>query len=217
MLYLMLFVEGILTFLSPCLLPMIPLYLSYFAAQDSQADKGKILQAANLFVLAFSLVFMAMSLLANYVGQFFISNQNLINIVAGLIIIGLGLDQLWGHRFSSRLFARSTSQQGQPKSALGLGFLFALTWTPCVGIYVASALSLAMTANNYGQSLLMLVAYCLGLGIPFILSALLIQESKRSIKRIAPYLPILEKFSAILLIVFGILMATGKISSWLGL
>lgn len=211
MIYLMLFIEGILTFLSPCILPLIPIYLSYFGAMESEGADKRAVKEASLFVLGFSLVFILLSLLVNSIGQFLLVYRDVINWIAGGFLILFGIDLLLENRISSRLFNFSKIQYDSNMNSLVLGILFAISWTPCVGVYLSSALALSMTASHYMESVLMLVVYSLGLGIPFILSALLIEESKQVIQRLKPYMRHFQIFSAVLMILFGISVATGYI------
>lgn len=221
MVYLMLFVEGVLTFISPCILPLLPLYLTYFGAESSKEtarqESSNVLKKATLFVLGFTLVFTSLSLFVNSIGRFVLVHQQIIGWIAGGLIILFGIDQIFGNRFSARLVPIQTGTNRSLMNPFVFGVLFAITWTPCVGVYLASALALSLTAQNYGQSVLMLLTYSLGLGIPFILSALLIDESTRIMDFLKPHLSGLQKLSGILLVLFGIALATGYIYNFITL
>lgn len=208
MTYILLFMEGILTFLSPCLLPMIPLYFAYFT---SMSDSKSILKEALQFVIGFSIVFVAMSVFVTTIGQFVFVNRQIIQIVTGTFMVLLGIDQLLGQRFSKKLFGSANQQASAPMNPFLFGILFAMSWTPCVGVYLASAMALAMNAQHQLESIAMMTTYTLGLAIPFLLSALFIQESKEIINKIKPQMALIQKVSAIILIIFGLLIATGYI------
>ena len=207
MTYLLLFLEGILTFISPCLLPMIPLYLAYFTAQDESKSTFK---EALKFVLGFSVVFIAMSVFVSTIGKFIIINRQTIQVVTGLLLVLLGIDQLLGHRFSQKIF-RGMQTNRLPLNPFIFGMLFAVSWTPCVGVYLASAMALALNADHQIEAVLRIMTYALGLGIPFILSALFINESKDVLQQIKKHTHLIQTISAILLIGFGLLIATGYI------
>jgi len=205
--YLLLFLEGILTFISPCLLPMIPLYLAYFTAQDESKSTFK---EALKFVLGFSVVFIAMSVFVSTIGKFIIINRQTIQVVTGLLLVLLGIDQLLGHRFSQKIF-RGMQTNRLPLNPSIFGMFFAVSWTPCVGVYLASAMALALNADHQIEAVLRMMTYALGLGIPFILSALFINESKDVLQQIKKHTHLIQTISAILLIGFGLLIATGYI------
>lgn len=207
MTYLLLFLEGILTFISPCLLPMIPLYLAYFTAQDESKSTFK---EALKFVLGFSVVFIAMSVFVSTIGKFIIINRQTIQVVTGLLLVLLGIDQLLGHRFSQKIF-KGMQTNRLPLNPFIFGMLFAVSWTPCVGVYLASAMALALSADHQIEAVLRMMTYALGLGIPFILSALFINESKDVLQQIKKHTHLIQTISAILLIGFGLLIATGYI------
>lgn len=205
MTYLFLFLEGILTFISPCLLPMIPLYLAYFTTQD---ESKSTLQEAIKFVLGFSFIFVAMSVFVSTIGKFIIINRQTIQILTGILLIILGIDQLLNHRFSQKLF-KGMQTNRLPLNPFVFGMLFAVSWTPCVGVYLASAMALAFNAEHQIEAVLRMITYALGLGIPFILSALFIHESKDVLQQIKKHSHLIQTVSALLLIGFGVLIATG--------
>lgn len=211
MIYFMLFIEGILTFISPCILPLIPIYLTYFGSMKSQDDSKSTVKEAALFVLGFSIVFIAFSLFLNTIGHFLLIHRTTINIIAGSLLILFGIDVLFENRVTHRLFGGANIQNADKINSFVLGLIFAVSWSPCVGIYLASALAVSMTSSHYLESVMMLVMYSLGLGIPFILSAMLIEESKQLFNQLKKYMRQIQIVSAILLILFGISVATGYI------
>lgn len=216
--YLIAFLEGIITFISPCLLPMLPIYISYFAG-GGQRSTGKTLKNALGFVLGFSVVFMLLGALAGTVGALLRQYQTAVNIVSGLIVIFfglhfLGLFQLPVFRGSNRAF-RADNMGFFP--AVLFGIVFSVGWTPCVGAFLGSALMLASQQGHILQGVGMLLAYSLGLGIPFVFSAVLIDYLKGAFSWIRENYRIINIISGTLLILVGVLMATGILGRFLSL
>ena len=214
--YVISFLEGIITFISPCLLPMIPIYVSYFAGGGERETK-KTLKCASGFVLGFTFVFVALGALAGTVGSFLMRYQTAVNIVSGLIVIFFGLNFMGV--FHLNLF-KGNQTQFQAKelgflSAMVFGVIFSVGWTPCVGTFLGSALMLASQQGHVMTGVLMLLAYSAGLGIPFMLSAVLIDKLKSAFTFIKKHYDIVNKVSGALLIIIGILMATGMLGRWL--
>ncbi len=216
--YVIAFLEGIITFISPCLLPMLPIYISYFAG-GGERSTGKTLSGALGFVLGFSMVFIAMGALAGTVGSFLKSHQTAVNIVSGLIVVFFGLNFLGVFKLNLfRGINRNVDTQNMNFfSALIFGVIFSLGWTPCVGAFLGSALMLASQQGHVVEGMLMLLAYSMGLGIPFILSALLIDYLKSAFNWIKRNYTIINGISGALLILIGILMASGMLGRWLSL
>ncbi len=213
--YVISFLEGIITFISPCLLPMLPIYISYFAG-GGERSIGKTLKGALGFVAGFTLVFMAMGALAGTVGSFLREYQAAVNVVSGLIVIFFGLNFLGV--FKLNLFQGSRYSVNKDKmgffSALLFGMIFSVGWTPCVGAFLGSALMLASQQGHVLEGTLMLLTYSLGLGIPFVFSAVLIDYLKSAFDWIKRNYKIINAISGSLLILIGILMATGTLG-WL--
>ena len=214
--YVISFLEGIITFISPCLLPMIPIYVSYFAGGGERETK-KTLKCASGFVLGFTVVFVALGALAGTVGSFLIRYQTAVNLVSGLVVIFFGLNFIG--ILNLNLF-KGNQTQFQAKelgffSAMVFGIVFSVGWTPCVGTFLGSALMLASQQGHVLTGVFMLLAYSAGLGIPFILSAVLIDKLKSAFTFIKMHYVIVNKVSGALLIVIGILMATGTLGRWL--
>ena len=214
--YLISFLEGIVTFISPCLLPMLPVYISYFAGGEERGT-GRTVRNALGFVLGFTLVFVAMGALAGTLGSFLQNHQTAVNVISGLIVIAFGLHflgvfQLNFFRGSSRS-VRSEDMGFFP--AVLFGVVFSLGWTPCVGAFLGSALALASQQGHVGTGMLM--AYSLGLGIPFLFSAVLIDRLKSAFDWIKRHYGIINRVCGVLLILVGILMATGTMGRLLSL
>lgn len=214
--YFISFLEGIITFISPCLLPMLPIYLTYFAGSGERTTKKTVTGALG-FVTGFTAVFIAMGALAGTVGSFFTKHQNIVNIVCGVIVIFFGLNFMGV--FKLTLFhgpKRSVDTDNMNFfSAVLFGIVFSLGWTPCVGAFLGSALLMASREGQVLQGILMLLCYSLGLGIPFILSAVLIDSLKGAFTFIKKHYRIINLISGLLLVVVGILMATGLLGKFL--
>ena len=218
MTYFISFLEGIITFVSPCLLPMLPVYVSYFAG-GGERDTKKTLKNALGFVLGFTLVFVAMGAFAGTVGGFLNEYQTVVNVITGLIVIIFGLHFLGVVRFN--IFKGMKGEVNTKNlgffSSLLFGMIFSVGWTPCVGAFLGSALMLASQQGKAMVGMLMLLAYSLGLGIPFVFSAILIDKLKTAFQWIKKHYGIINKVCGIFLIVIGILMATGTMGRFLAL
>lgn len=216
--YIISFLEGIITFISPCLLPMLPIYISYFAG-GGERSTGKTLKGALGFVTGFTLVFVAMGALAGTVGSFLREYQTAVNILSGLIVIFFGLNFLGVFKlnlFKGSNHAVKTDNMGF-FSAMVFGVIFSIGWTPCVGAFLGSALMLASQQGHVAEGMLMLFIYSLGLGIPFVLSAVLIDYLKSAFNWIKKNYKIINLISGGFLVFVGILMATGTMGWLLGL
>lgn len=212
--YLISFFEGILTFISPCLLPMLPVYLSYFAG--GEANSKKTLKNALGFILGFTVLFTAMGALAGTLGSFLSKYQTAVNIISGLIVVFFGLNfmgviKLNLFKGTSRM---QTGELGFFSSVL-FGVIFSVGWTPCVGAFLGSALMLASQQGHVVEGTLMLLSYSLGLGIPFLLSAVLIDQLKGAFNFIKRHYTLINYICGGLLILIGILMATGVLNDFL--
>ena len=216
--YVVAFLEGIITFISPCLLPMLPVYLLYFAG-GGQRTTAKTLRGALGFITGFTAVFMLLGALAGTVGGFLREYSVLVNIVSGLIVILFGLNYLG--LFQIKLFRGSSRSFRADNmgffSAVVFGVIFSIGWTPCVGAFLGSALMLASQQAHAVEGMLMLLAYSLGLGVPFLFSAVLIDRLKGAFNWIKSHYTLINRISGGLLIVIGILMATGVWDKLLGL
>jgi cytochrome c-type biogenesis protein len=216
--YVISFLEGIITFISPCLLPMLPIYISYFAGGGG-GSAGKTLRAAFGFVAGFTMVFVSLGALAGTAGSFLKNYQSAVNIITGFLVIVFGLNYLGVVKLN--LFKgvrRSVVTENMGFfSALIFGIIFSAGWTPCVGTFLGSALMLASQRAHAAEGMLMLLAYSLGLGIPFVLSAVLIGYLKTAFHWIKKNYRVINAVSGGLLILIGILMITGTLGRLLSL
>ena len=217
--YFISFLEGIITFISPCLLPMLPIYISYFAGGGERNTKRTVKNALG-FVLGFTLVFMAMGALAGTIGSFLVKYQTIVNVISGMIVIFFGLNFLGVLKID--LFRGGSKSVNTEKmgffSAMIFGIVFSVGWTPCVGAFLGSALMLASTQAHMVKGVLMLLCYSLGLGIPFVLSAVLIDKLKGTIQFIKKNYHVINCISGLFLLVVGVCMATGvlgRLLAWI--
>ncbi len=210
--YLISFLEGIITFISPCLLPMLPIYISYFAG-GGERTTGKTLKNASGFVLGFTLVFVALGALAGTLGSFLTRYQTWVNIIGGGIVILFGLNYMGILKLN--LFRSSRGSLASREmgffSATVFGMVFSVGWTPCVGAFLGSALMLASQQGHVLEGMGMLLAYSAGLGVPFMISALLIDQLKSAFNWIKGHYSIVNLVSGAMLIFVGVLMATGTL------
>ena len=208
--YFISFLEGIITFISPCLLPMLPVYISYFAGGGERSTR-KTLKCALGFVLGFTIIFVTMGAMAGSIGGLLKKYQQIVNLVSGLVVIFFGLNFLGIIRVNIFKGIRQnvkTEQLGFFTSAV-FGIIFSLGWTPCVGAFLGSALMLASQQGQVLTGMLMLLCYSAGLGLPFIFSALLIDKLKSTFAFIKKNYRVINLISGSLLIIIGLAMATG--------
>lgn len=218
--YLISFLEGMITFISPCLLPMLPVYVTYFTGQSGEKRSGRTLANALGFVLGFTLVFVLLGAFAGTVGGFLTRYKTVVNVVLGLVVIVFGLSFLSVIRIpffgGSKATGKTAANPGFFASVL-FGMVFSVGWTPCVGAFLGSALMLAASSGESLRGVFMLLLYSLGLGIPFIASALLIDRLVSAFAWIKKHYRIINILSGSLLIAVGILMASGLLDRFLSL
>ena len=210
--YFISFLEGIITFISPCLLPMLPIYISYFAGGDTKNTKKTLLGALG-FVLGFTFVFVSLGALAGTLGGFLKQHQTIVNLISGLIVIIFGFNYLGVLKINIFNGSRRNFNTDNLNffTCFLFGVIFSVGWTPCVGAFLGSALMMASQQGKAMTGMLMLLAYSLGLGIPFILSAVLIQKLKTTFDFIKRNYKIINTISGVLLIIVGIMMTTGTL------
>ena len=216
--YFISFLEGIITFISPCLLPMLPIYISYFAGGGERSTKKTVVNALG-FVLGFTVVFTILGALAGTLGSFLIRYQTIVNIVCGAVVIFFGLNFLGVLKLN--LF-RGMSGEIETEnmgffSAMLFGMIFSVGWTPCVGAFLGSALMLASTQGQMLKGVVMLLCYSMGLGIPFLISAVLIDKLKGAFLFIKKNYHIINVICGIFLIIVGVGMATGVLGRLLSM
>ena len=223
--YIATFPEGVITFVSPCLLPMLPLYLAYFAgdANESVASKGgshlvRTIGHALGFVLGFTLVFVLMGVAAGAIGGLLVEHAAVVNVVCGLVVIVFGLH--YAGVFESKLLNRTLkpATSGKPHSfasSVAFGVVFAIGWTPCVGVFLGSALALAATSSSALHGMALLLCYSAGLALPLLVSAIAIDQLAGAFDAIKRNYRTINRVCGILLVIMGALMATGVLESML--
>ena len=211
------FAAGVLSFLSPCVLPLIPSYLSLIGGVSVQElgerRRSRVFLRTLLFVMGFSIVFIALGVLFSGTGGFFTSAIQILNIVAGALVILLGLNFIFNFwkflNFEKRLHMRSS-----PTGWLGallLGMAFGAGWTPCVGPILASILFLAGSSGGIVQGTLLLAVYSLGLGVPFVLAGLFFSQFLGARERMKRHFETLRIISGAFLVLIGLLIALGRL------
>lgn len=215
MAYVLSFLEGIITFISPCLLPMLPLYLSFFAGGEPDPTHKRTLQGALGFISGFTLVFLLLGAFAGTLGSFLRTHQTAVNLVTGGIVVLFGLNYLGILRIGILNRVHQHEQLSEKPgffSAMLFGIVFSIGWTPCVGAFLGSALLLASQQGSMLGGMGMLFAYSLGLGIPFLLAALLIEQLESAMQAIQSHYGMINKIAGSLLLLLGILMMTGMMT-----
>ena len=216
--YLICFLEGIITFISPCLLPMLPVYITYFAG-GGERNNVKTLTNAIGFVLGFTTVFVILGAMAGSFGSVLKSHQTLVNIISGIIIVIFGLSYMGLFRIS---FFKGRSK-GVKLDNLGFitsyifGAAFSVGWTPCGGVFLGAALVLASQQGTAFSGLVMLLCYSAGLGVPFIVSAVLIDNLKSAFGFIKSNYRIINTVCGLFLVLVGLLTATGYMGRFIAL
>ena len=216
--YLISFLEGIITFISPCLLPMLPIYITYFAG-GGQRTTGKTLKNASGFVLGFTIIFVAMGALAGTLGSFLTRYQTWVNLIGGGIVVLFGLNYMGLLKLNLFRGGGRSVKTGEMGffSAVLFGMVFSVGWTPCVGAFLGSALMLASQQGHALEGMAMLLCYSLGLGIPFLLSAVLIDKLRGTFNWIKAHYDLVNKICGAALVLVGVLMATGTLGRLLAI
>jgi len=215
---------GIISFLSPCVLPIVPPYLAYMGGitmnditTDGTAARGKAMLPALFFVLGLSTVFLFLGFTASIFGQFFLQNQILLARIAGVVIIVFGLHFLGVFRIpildrEARLDAGDRA--GSSFGAYVLGLAFAFGWTPCIGPQLGAILSIAATESSVERGTALLGVYAIGLGIPFLLAAAFIDKAMGVMTRLKRHMKLIERVMGLLLIAVGVALLTGAFSAF---
>ena len=212
------FLAGLISFLSPCVLPLIPGYISYISGTsfDKLVEKKKNLVVIKtiFFTLGFSFVFIALGSTASFIGKLFLTNSDIFRIIAGLIIIFFSL-QLIGiinFKFMNKDIRIFTDQYSHNLAfPVLVGAAFGFGWTPCIGPILGSILTLAAIEANISKSIFLLSSYSLGLAIPFIISGVLIDKFLYFSKNFRKYLSKITKVGGIILLLTGIAILTGQL------
>ncbi|MGH7469500.1 MAG: cytochrome c biogenesis protein CcdA [Longimicrobiales bacterium] len=214
----MAFVAGLFSFLSPCVLPLVPSYLGFITGMSlddlrAGSNRKAILVPTLAFVGGFSVIFLLLGASATLLGQLFLSYRDWIARIGGVLIILFGLHLLGVFRFAPFLRERRLQLESRPRSALGAGlagFVFGAGWTPCIGPVLGSLLTLAGARANMGNAMFLLAFYSLGLALPFLAAALATGRFLNKSKGLRRWLPAIEKASGVVLLIAGVLLVSGS-------
>lgn len=205
--YILTFLEGIISFISPCMLPMLPVYISYFGGGGEK--KKNVLMRSMAFVIGFTIVFCVLGLFAGTVGSWVNRYKNTVNIICGVIVIIFGLSYLEIVRLPFFKGMNSTKKIDGVFSSLMFGMIYSVSLTPCVGAFLGSALMLASNTGSASEGALLLFVYSLGLGIPFAVSAMLLDSLNGAFTFIKKHYRIINTVCGVFLILIGVLMIFG--------
>ena len=218
------FAAGFLSFVSPCVLPLIPGYISFVSGvsvDEMRADAApatsrlQIFFTSLAFVIGFSLVFVALGASASAIGKFLFARLPLFSKIAGAVLIVFGLHTMGVFRLAFLETEKRVHSQRKPAGPLGamlVGVAFAFGWTPCIGPILGGILAIAGSKNSVAEGVTLLAVYSLGLGIPFLLTSLAINQFFGAAKRIRRYYHAIELASGALLIVIGVLIISGELT-----
>ena len=203
---------GLVSFLSPCVLPLVPGYLGYVGGQaDAQgrADRRRLLLGVALFILGFTIVFTVTVTLAGALGVWLVHYRDIITRLAGVVVILMGLVFIGRFGVLQRQWKLGWAPATGPAGALLLGIVFGIGWTPCVGPTLGSIQALALSSGSAAQGLLLGVVYSLGLGIPFLLAALGFGWFATSTRWVKRHIRVINIVGGAILVVLGVLMVSG--------
>lgn len=204
--YLLIFLEGIASFISPCLLPMIPIYIAYFAGEKEGKTKKAVLNAIG-FVLGFTIIFLILSIFASSLGGVISRNIQGFKVILGTLIIIFGLNYM--EVIKLKFLNKTNNIKMSIKNlnflkSIFFGAIFSISWTPCIGTFLSSALLLIANEQDVLKGVSLILVYSIGLGIPFIISAVLIDKLKKIFDFIKKNYNIIRKISGIVLIIMGV-------------
>jgi cytochrome c-type biogenesis protein len=214
------FSAGLLSFLSPCVLPLVPAYISYLTGssiEDLKYDKAKLftLYKSFGFVFGFSIIFILMGVSITSLGQLLITHKDLFREIGGTLIVVFGLHTIGVFKiklfYQEKRFLYFDKIKG-PFSSVIMGMAFATGWTPCIGPILSSILIYATNMNSVGKGVLLLVMYSIGLAVPFLLTAMAIESFTKHFKKFSKYLPIISIISGVLMIIMGIMIFMNKLA-----
>lgn len=207
------FAEGALSFLSPCFLPLIPIYVGYLSGEaGSKNKKWNVIKNSLGFILGFTLVFILLGAIASGIGKFLIMHKRLLNRIFGVLIVVMGLNYMGVFKISFLNMDKRFNYEGRKTNFFGavfLGAAISFGWSPCIGSILSQVLMLAANMNSIGRGIFLLLVYSMGMAIPFFITGLLIQGASIKIRKLLKYNWILKIATGVILIITGILMFTG--------
>ena len=213
--YLITFLEGFISFISPCMLPMLPIYISYFAG--GEAKKSRTFLRSLCFVVGFTVVFTSLGLFAGSLGVFLARYRVIVNIVCGALVVLFGLSYLDVIKLPMFRGMEGGRKITGPVSAFVFGVVYSVSLTPCVGAFLGSALMLASSEGGALTGTMLLLAYSMGLGIPFVVSAVLIDKFRGAIRFVKRHYRVINIICGVFLILVGVLMACGLLTALLSI
>jgi cytochrome c-type biogenesis protein len=215
------FLAGLVSFISPCVLPLVPSYLSFLTgtsledlkSESSVRARARVFAHALAFIAGFTVIFMAIGLSASAVGGIFVNNKRLVELLGGVVIIVLGLHMMGILKIpilmmDKRVHLTPRKQSLWVSFLVGLGF--AAGWSPCIGPILSGIILLAAEQKTLGEATFLLFVYSMGLAIPFLITAAAITQSLEALGRIKRYLPVIEATSGAILVATGIIVATDQ-------
>ena len=219
------FAAGFLSFISPCVLPLIPGYISFVSgvsldemrgeSRAASASRGRVFATSLAFVIGFSIVFIALGASATAIGKFLFARLPLLSKIAGVILIIFGLHTMGVFRLALLETEKRVQSQRKPASAIGallVGIAFAFGWTPCIGPILGGILAIAGSKNTISEGVVLLAVYSLGLGIPFLITSLAINQFFNAARHIRRHYHAIEVTSGVLLVAIGVLILTGQLT-----
>jgi cytochrome c-type biogenesis protein len=218
------FGAGVLSFLSPCVLPLVPSYLSFVTGMSLEdlkdgLDRKTTLVHSLLFIAGFSGIFLLLGASASFLGQFFRVYETWIARVGGAVIVILGLHLAGAFRLTPLMREKRLHLHDKPAGYLGtvgVGAVFGAGWTPCIGPVLGAILTFAASQDQFWSGVALLFVYSLGLAVPFLLSSLALDAFLRAFARFRRFLPVVQVLSGVLLILLGLLLLTGTFSALTG-
>mgnify|MGYP004625431691 FL=1 len=204
--FLFTFLEGIASFISPCVLPMLPIYISYFAGKEDSKTSRALLNSIG-FVIGNTIIFILFAIIASYAGALALRIQKYIKILFGVVIIILGLNYMGILKIkflNKEIRIKKKIDDFTFFKTILFGMMFSISWTPCIGSFLGSALLLIANKQNILQGILLMLVYSIGFGIPFIISAVLIEKLKNFYNLIKKNYKTIKIISGIILIVMGV-------------
>jgi cytochrome c-type biogenesis protein len=217
---------GVLSFLSPCVLPLVPSYLTFVTGMSIEdleegAERGKTLTHAVLFVTGFTIVFVLLGASASFLGRFLLYYEDWVARIGGLVILVLGLHLAGLLKIAPLMREARVHLSDRPigrLGAVGVGMAFGAGWTPCIGPILGGIITYAGMQDTFWMGVGLLFVYSMGLAIPFILAALALDRFLIGFKRFRRYLPAVQVASGVLLVILGLLLITGSftlLTAWL--
>lgn len=204
--FLFTFLEGIASFISPCVLPMLPIYISYFAGKEDSKTSRALLNSIG-FVIGNTIIFILFAIIASYAGALALGIQKYIKILFGVVIIILGLNYMGILKIkflNKEIRVKKKIDDFTFFKTILFGMMFSISWTPCIGSFLGSALLLIANKQNILQGILLMLVYSIGFGIPFIISAVLIEKLKNFYNLIKKNYKTIKIISGVILIVMGV-------------